>query len=269
MIPPDPSLFLYISVARGASSIVAEFAGGGGDGDPDLRPIARQCALRAPPHHSSFSHTTRRRSYTFLVADPLAYFVVADEALDKAKVLRFLDRLRSSFEAAVGREAARCPDGLSPGCFQPQFDRVLRELMRPGGGSGDGFDSTPGSMTTSAESSRNASLDGGGAFMAPLLGSPGKVLKKKKRLNGESAAKGDAKDLNFENKVDVADEANGLCRDFPASIQKSGVHSGERLRAKQVWKKHVWVVLSIDLVVCVALFGVWLWVCRGFQCIDA
>ncbi|KAF8008421.1 hypothetical protein BT93_K2179 [Corymbia citriodora subsp. variegata] len=263
MIPPNPSLFLYICIARGgaASSILAEFAGG----DPDLLPLARQCALHAPPHHASFSHTLRRRSYTFLIADPLAYFVVSDEALEKSEVLRFLDRLRSSFEAAVGREVARCPDDRSPGCFQPQFDKVLRELMRPGGDSGgDGFDS----MTTSAESSRNPSLDGGGAFMAPLLGSPGKGLKKKKRSNNESAAKGDAKDLNFEDKVDVSDEANGLCRDFPASIQKSSVHSGERQRAKQVWKKHVWVVLTIDLVVCVALFGVWLWVCRGFQCID-
>ncbi|XP_030467092.1 phytolongin Phyl2.2 [Syzygium oleosum] len=262
MIPPDPNLIFYVCVARGASPILAEFAA-----DPDLRPLARQCLLRAPPHHSAFSHTARRRSYTFLIAGPLAYFAVSDASLERPEVLRFLGRLRSSFEGAVGREAAGRPDELGSYCFQPQFDRILRELLRPAGG--DAFDSPPpGSMTTSAESSRNASLDGGGASMAPLLGSPGKGLKKKKRLNSESAANGDAKDLHFENKVDVCDEANGLCRDFPASIQKGGVHAGERQRAKQVWKKHVWVVLSIDLFVCVVLFGVWLWVCRGFQCIE-
>ncbi|XP_030549084.1 phytolongin Phyl2.2 [Rhodamnia argentea] len=260
MIPPNPNHIFFVCIARGASPILAEFSG-----DPDLRPLAHQCLLRAPPHHSSFSHTVRGRSYTFLIADPLAYFAVSDDSLERPEVLRFLDRLRSSFEEAVGREVTRCPDDLRSYCFQSQFDEILRELMRPGGGV---FHSWPGSITTSAESSRNASLDGGGAFMAPLLGSPGKGLKKKKRLNSESAADGDAKDSNFENKVDVGDHANGSCRDFPASMQKSCVHSGERQRAKQVWKKHVWVVLSIDLLVCVVLFGVWLWVCRGFQCID-
>lgn len=259
MVPPSPTFLLYICIARGTSPILAEFAA-----DPDLRPLARQCLLRAPPHHSSFSHTARSRSYTFLIADPLTYFAVSDDSLETPEVLRFLGRLRSSFEEAVGREVSRCPDDLGSGCFQPQFDEILRELMRPGGGD---FDSRPGSVTTSAESSRNASLDGGGAFMAPLLGSPGKGLKKKKRLHGESAGNGDARDLNFENKVDVGDDANGLCRDFPPSIQKGSLHSGER-RAKQLWKKHVWVVLSIDLFVCLVLFGVWLWVCRGFQCID-
>lgn len=43
---------------------------------------------------------------------------------------------------------------------------------------------------------------------------------------------------------------------------------GGQHKAKRVWKKHVWVVLSLDLIVCSILFVTWLCICRGFKCVD-
>ncbi|XP_020234448.1 phytolongin Phyl2.2 [Cajanus cajan] len=37
-------------------------------------------------------------------------------------------------------------------------------------------------------------------------------------------------------------------------------------KPKHVWKKHVWVLLLLDLFVCTVLFVIWLWVCSGFKC---
>lgn len=41
-----------------------------------------------------------------------------------------------------------------------------------------------------------------------------------------------------------------------------------RHKAKHVWKKHVWVLLLLDLFVCAVLFVIWLWVCSGFKCMS-
>ncbi|KAK4768996.1 hypothetical protein SAY86_027146 [Trapa natans] len=109
---------------------------------------------------------------------------------------------------------------------------------------------------------------GGMSFTAQGIGSPGKELKKKRRFNGEAVnGRGDSdviisKDIKLENKVDVCEEKDG-------PVPKSNSYSGaERQKATQVWKKQVWVVLLLDMLVCMILFSIWLWVCGGFQCMN-
>ncbi|KAM1094204.1 hypothetical protein FF1_009241 [Malus domestica] len=130
-------------------------------------------------------------------------------------------------------------------------------------------------LPNSSAASRNLSFGaskGKKMVLTPLLGkNPSEGLKKKRRLSGE--VNDDlCKDVTaMEKKVDVCDDANGGgFRDFPLPTQKSGLlHSGGRQKAKQVWRRHVWVVLILDLFLCAVLFGIWLWVCRGFKCIDS
>ena len=106
----------------------------------------------------------------------------------------------------------------------------------------------------------------------PLLGKPseGLLLKKKKKRVVE-AVNGDGRDSGgaLENKVDVCAEAvNGGGRDFSLAVVAKGgaVNDHHRQKAKHIWKKHVWVVLLLDLFVCAVLFVIWLWVCSGFKC---
>ncbi|KAI4340925.1 hypothetical protein MLD38_025716 [Melastoma candidum] len=116
-----------------------------------------------------------------------------------------------------------------------------------------------------------------GVFMAPLLGgSPSKGLKKKKRGNEEqwsaNCGSNHHKDGSFENWAEVCDEAscritlsNGGSRDSAGgNVLKS---AGDRLRAKKAWRRQLCVVLMLDLFFCLVLFAVWLWICRGLQCI--
>lgn len=252
----NPDLIYYACIARN-TTILAQFSK-----EPDLEDLARQCIQRTPPYHSTFSHTVRKRTYTFLIDDPFVYFAIFDQNLDQSEGLWFLNRIKSGFEGGAG-----CED-YSFGCFQAEFDSILREIMEV-----DDLDMVNSTSTLSSVS-QNPSLDSvrGQSFgFTPLLGvKPVKGLKKKKRLSGDT--NGDlGKDSNLEDTVDVYDDVNGVNnRDFSSAMQKNvSPYTADRQRAKQVWRKHVWVVLLLDLFVCVVLFGIWLWVCRGFKCVDS
>lgn len=247
-IVSNPTLIFYACIAKG-TTILAEF---NGEQSPDLSPFAKKCIELTPPHHSMFSHTQRHKTYLFLVDDPFVYFAIFHDSLGKSEGLRFLNGVKLGFCELIKGGAIRNFNHLG---LQAQFDFILRGLL-----SDSESLTSPGSVVSS--DSRNPSLDStNGVFSAPLLSSPGKGLKKKKRFFGETANGDCGKDGNFENKVDVGDEMNGY-------VPQNSPFSSDRQKAKQVWKKQVWVVLLLDLFVCVILFGVWLWVCRGFQCID-
>ncbi|KAM2281835.1 hypothetical protein ACFX1S_042379 [Malus domestica] len=174
----------------------------------------------------------------------------------------FSHTLKSGFEDVSGSGSILVRDNFAPSCLQVQFDSIIRKVMAS-------------DLPNSPAASRNLSFGaskGKKMVLTPLLGkNPSEGLKKKRRLSGE--VNGDlCKDVTaMEKKVDVCDDANGGgFRDFPLPTQKSGLlPSGDRQKAKQVWTRHVWVVLILDLFVCAVLFGIWLWVCRGFKCIDS
>ncbi|CAN6564799.1 unnamed protein product [Malus baccata var. baccata] len=174
----------------------------------------------------------------------------------------FSHTLKSGFEDVSGSGSIFVRDNFAPSCLQVQFDSIIRKVMAS-------------DLPNSPAASRNLSFGaskGKKMVLTPLLGkNPSEGLKKKRRLSGE--VNGDlCKDVTaMEKKVDVCDDANGGgFRDFPLPTQKSGLlHSGDRQKAKQVWRRHVWVVLILDLFICAVLFGIWLWVCRGFKCIDS
>lgn len=256
----NPNLIYYACIAKN-TTILAQFSK-----ESDLKDLAQQCIEKAPPHHSMFSHTVRERTYTFLLEDPFVYFAIFSQDLDHSEGIWFLNRLKSGFQESIKGGSTKGFDNFSSLCFQAEFDVIVREIMALNLKLDlDLVDSLPivlnGSRNPSLDSSKGKKL-----VLTPLLGKPSKGLKKKKRLSGEG--NGDfGKDLSMENKLDVCED---MSRDFSMSAQKNvTLHIGDRQKAKQVWRKHVWVVLLLDLFVCAILFGIWLWVCGGFKCIDS
>ncbi|XVF12685.1 hypothetical protein REPUB_Repub08aG0140400 [Reevesia pubescens] len=248
----DPNLVFYACIAKG-STILAEFS----SKEAGIQSLAKKCIENTPPFHSMFSHTVSQRTYTFLIDDPFVYFLIYHEDLEKSESFWFLNRLKCAFEDFLLTGLIVGTDNLTPNCLQSHFDPIFAEIM--------GLES----VTSPRQESRTPSLDsnkGKRTMVIPLLGKPIKGLKKKKRLGGlEVNGGGEAKDVGggMDNTVDVSDDF----RDSLVSLQKSG--GGDRQqKAKQTWRKHVWVVLIMDFLVCATLFGIWLWVCRGFQCID-
>ncbi|KAM5557597.1 phytolongin Phyl2.2 [Rosa sericea] len=245
----NPSLVYYACIAQ-KETILGEFAK-----EPGIGALAQKCIAKTPPHHSLYTHTVRKRTYVFSIVDPFVFFGIFDQDLDQSEALSFLNRLRCDFEKVNGNGG-----DFESHCFQAEFDSIMREVM-----------ASEMDLAASPPASRNLSMDSSSSkgkklVLAPLLGNQG--LKKKKRLSGEVNGElcKDAVMSTMEKKLDVGEDG----RDFAMPALKSGgLHPCERQKAKQVWRRHVWVVLMLDLFVCAVLFGVWLWVCRGFKCIDS
>ncbi|XP_022773869.1 phytolongin Phyl2.2-like [Durio zibethinus] len=258
----NPNLIFYACIAKGPT-ILAEFS----CKEAGIESLAQKCIEKTPLFHSIFSQTVSNRTYTFLIDDPFAYFLIFHENLEKSESFCFLDHLKYAFEDFLLTGLIVGTDNFTPNCLQSHFNPIFSKIMA--------MDLEL--VTSPTKASQNPTLDsnkGKRTVVAPRVGKPIKGLKKKKRSGGLEVNGVEAKDagggIGMEDKVDVSDDF----RDFPVSIQKSGaagfyMGSGDRQqKAKQTWSKHVWVVLILDLLVCATLFGIWLWVCRGFQCID-
>lgn len=229
----DPSLILYSCISRG-TTILGEL---NGDQNRDLSFLGRKCIDLAPPYHSVFSHTIRQRRFTFLIDDPFVYFAVFHDTLAKSEGLRFLNGVKLGFCELIEAGSIANFDHFG---LQTQFDFLLHGLLS------DSESVTLPRMVLS-EDSRNLSLDSSnGVVSTPLL-------TKKKRSNREPGNEYG----NLENK-------EGSCTNFPKNIP----FFNDPQKAKQVWKKHVWVVLSVDVFICLVLFVVWLRLCGGFRCVD-
>ncbi|CAH9059015.1 unnamed protein product [Cuscuta epithymum] len=242
----DPRLVHYACVAKDAT-VLAEF----NSNDADLGALAVGCLEKTPPFHSIYTHTVRRRTYTFLIESPFVYFAVFDEKLDKYDGVDFLKAVKEGFEAFVGGRSAKKCDSH---CFQGEFNPVFHNLLASMAEREEPPPLSPRKMSHESSGSTE-SLCGYRTGTTPLFNETTNYLKKKKKkrlLDGEN------------------DDASELSREFSVPMHKSAAFSGELgyQRAKRVWKRHVWVVLALDLIVCIILFIIWLWVCRGLKCID-
>lgn len=245
----NPKSIFYACIAKG-SVILGEFL----SKEHELAEnLAQKCINNTPPYHSLFYHSVGKRTYVFFIHDPFTYFGIFDSRVGKSDCIWLLNELKSAFEAIPVEFV------VAPGCFQAKFYAVLGEIVSPD------FEHLKCEATSLNDVGRNSSVDSvksGRTAVAPLLGQQGNNgLKKKKRSPGEKevVVNGDAREIDAENKVDVSDDV---------VIQKNSMYAVDRQKAKQIWKKHVWIVLVLDLFICAVLFGIWLWVCRGFQCID-
>ncbi|KAK8656037.1 hypothetical protein V6N13_108596 [Hibiscus sabdariffa] len=263
----NPNLIFYACIAKG-SVILAEFS----SKEAGIESLARKCIEGTPPFHSTFSHTIFERTYTFLIDDSFAYFLISHQDLDKSQSIWFLNHLNCTLKDILLKGSTMGTPIFTPNCLQSHFNPIFSKMVT--------LDS--GLKTSPGKENRDPSLHsckGEKAGEAPPLEKPNEGLKKKKRsgsmilIQGGEAKDGDSgngKGKGVENKVDGSEEG----RDHPVSTHKrdvggglyAGGSGGERQKAQQTWRKHVGVVLMLDLLVIATLFGIWLWVCRGFKC---
>lgn len=260
----DPSSVIYACVSK-RTTILAEFT----TGDPDLDAQALKCLETAPRFHSVFSYNARRRTYRFLMDDPFIYLGIFKEDLEKAQGLWLLNSIKDAFEGFLKSKAIRSSDNLALYCFQGDLNPVLRDLLAPRLRSSNLRDS----QNTSMESSKGHKI-----VSVPLLGNPGKGLKKKKRRMMEEEE--EEENLEYNKVEDTSSTPSGcvLTREYSVFFEKSGflesdgggrgLFAADWERAKKRWRQHVWMVLGVDLIVCCVLFGIWLGICRGFKCMD-
>ncbi|KAL8519503.1 hypothetical protein ACS0TY_010438 [Phlomoides rotata] len=199
--------------------------------DAALGEVSEKCLEKTPPFHATFTHTVRSTTYAFLIDEPFAYFAIFDEKLEKSEGLAFLESVRDAFGVVSKDE-----NSLSCRCFQGEFNPVFRQLL------GSGLENLE--LIGSPNGHR---LDESGIH---IRGRP-KLNNREFRRNGEMKEK----------------DENWGSLSSPVTTKNGGLYSGHQ-KAKKVWKKQVWVILSLDVIICIILFVVWLWVCRGFKCID-
>ncbi|XP_074281631.1 phytolongin Phyl2.2 [Silene latifolia] len=259
------------------STILAEF----NSADSSLTELAQQCLLHTPSHHTIFSQTFRKQTYTFLLDYPFVYFGIFDHNMIKFDQLKLLDRVKETLNHIIKGD---CNLKFTSFCLQTELYPIFRKLMSK---SLD-FDAllvvSPkkiGPLPPVSSSSK-----GGKKMLGlPILSSNkfGKCLKNKRMLSNESVS--DSKEALVDgNKVDVLDNCdedvgvgevksreiicqNGVCLIGDGHGHGHGGNVGKQ-KAKKIWRRHVWIVLVLDLAVCLILFGIWLFVCRGFQCIE-
>ncbi|KAL7146131.1 hypothetical protein ABFS83_06G020600 [Erythranthe nasuta] len=254
---PNPDQIQYACIAKG-TTVLAEF----NSKDAALGAIAAKCLNNAPSLHATFTHTVRSKTYTFLIDEPLVYFVIFDEKLEKSEGLAFLRSVRDAFSKVLKGE--RKLEKLSSHCYQGEFNPVFRQLLGPAL-----YHMEIGSPTGRRIGQSGLLQSGSG----PIRDRGGKPNGEKGLTKMKNQLLGQLK-IGWRNGEKENDENGGsgigLSREFSMISDKSGgggggCYSGE-LKAKNVWKKQVWVVLSLDLIFCAILFAVWLWVCSGFQC---
>jgi hypothetical protein len=61
--------------------------------------------------------------------------------------------------------------------------------------------------------------------------------------------------------------AEAARRDADLAAQMTPKRDGRRGAAASTWRRQLWVVIILDLLLLCLLFGAWLLVCRGFSCI--
>ncbi|KAL2550780.1 SNARE-like superfamily protein [Forsythia ovata] len=264
---PDPDLVHYACIAKG-TTVLAEF----NSRDESLSSIAAKCLEKTPRLHSTFTHTVRAQTYTFLIDDPFAYFAIFDQSMENLEGLAFLKSVKEAFDVVFNGDLGKKKlERLTSHCFQGEFNPVFHQLAGPG----PEMDS-PGSPVGRRLVESGVLYSDSGPLRGRSNGDSGKSLNKK-RLFGEfkmggigvkGRRDGDKK-VNYD---EDGGDGIGLSREFSLVMHKNGSYSGELMghhKAKKVWKKQVWVVLSLDLFICAILFVVWLWVCRGFKCVDS
>ncbi|KAL3650560.1 hypothetical protein CASFOL_006963 [Castilleja foliolosa] len=236
----DPGLIHYACIAKG-TTVLAE----SNSKDASLGAIAAKCLDNTPPLHARFSHTVRSRTYAFLIDDNFVYFAIFDDKLEKSEGFAFLESVKAAFAGVSKGYKKSGLQNLSSHCFQGELNPVFRQLL------GSGLDHVEG---LGSPTGQRLSQSGG------IQSGPGPIRELNKMKN---------RLLGWAKKEKDEDMGNGLIvHSKNRGLSYSGEISGHQ-KAKKVWKKQMWYILSLDLVICVILFGVWLWVCSGFKCIDS
>ncbi|OVA08228.1 Longin domain [Macleaya cordata] len=195
----DQNLVLYACVSTG-KTVLAEVS----SSDRDLETLALQCLEKTPDFHISYSHTVRKRIYSFLMEDPFVYFAIADEEFGNSQSFQFLERAKHAFLKMLKTKSSERFENLTSHCFHEEFNPIFRCLM----------DSTfkSNSLQSSVMSSRNSRNDSHNSRKQSKNS-------KKKKTSDEMDERGS--DIPIENTVDISGAVN-QSREFSTSLLKNG-----------------------------------------------
>ncbi|OVA01075.1 Longin domain [Macleaya cordata] len=256
-------------------------------GDNEIENLAALCLERTPPFHNWYFQTIRKRTFGYLMEDGYIYFTIVDEGLGNPGVLQFLEHVKDEFKK-VARSTKNGSKGsmsaLNSVCLQEQMVPVIRQLIsslehvsRSGGDWMGGIPSShhPG-PSPSPEGNPNSQGEVATSTKMPLLGKPSKQEKKKMKdrvveIPGGSEEHRRSTDRGIKIDVTTTESNNQGPAMSTMSLQKGSSSmriKSSREYARRVWWRQVRIILAIDVVVCLVLFGIWLGICRGFSCIS-
>ncbi|KAJ0977246.1 hypothetical protein J5N97_012720 [Dioscorea zingiberensis] len=228
---------VYCCISKGGK-VLYSYNGG----DRELEALAALCLENTPPFHSWYSHSVGKRTFGFLIVDDCTYFAIVDPCDGSSSVYRFLQHIRDGF-----RRVSK--NGLQDEIF-PIIQRLMASLESV---------NSPAASTEERSPEVWSSSDASPSTKAPLLGKHDKKAKMKERVIEVRDCEEEHVDRGV--RIDVSPEQpmRGM------SLQKS---ASTRARGQRLWCRHVKIVAAIDVFLCLVLFGIWLAVCRGFQCVS-
>ncbi|KAI3996649.1 hypothetical protein MKX01_009481 [Papaver californicum] len=256
-------------------------------GDNEIETLAAMCLERSPPYHVWYSQTIRKRTFGYLMEDEHIYFTIVDEGLGNSGVLQFLEHIKDEFKKII-RDAKNglkgSMSGLNNVCLQEQMVPVIRSLISSleqvsqsrHNWIGEIPSSHPG-PSPSPEGNLNNQAEGATSTKMPLLGKPNKHDRKKMKDRIVEVAGGSDEHRRSTDrgvKIDVGSiEANSQGLAMSTMAVQKGSSSARiktsREHARRVWWRQVRIIIAVDILVCLVLFGIWLGICNGFHCISS
>lgn len=268
----------YCSISRG-NRILCAYNGG----NHEIENLATLCLDKTPLYHKWYFETMARKTYGFLVEDGYVYFMIVDAGLGSPGALQFLEHVRDEFKKVSKKGSRGSLLGKNVVNIQEQLVPVIRRLITENVSQTRNewaaeipiMDRVDVGLSPSP-SNANGQIEVATSTKAPLLGKPSKQEKKKAKDHVVAV-----RDIDLEEhkkstdrgiKLDSSnlDSSNQSASGSPMSSQKD--LGSSRIRpSSQSMKKRWWhqvrIVLAIDAAVCLVLFAIWLWICKGVGCI--
>lgn len=268
-----PKTVYYCCVSKG-SRILYEYSGG----DPEIEKMASMCLERSPAYHTWYFHTMGKKIFGFLMEDEYVYFAIVDENLGKIGVLKFLEHVRDEFKKVAKKGSSRSFSNSNSLRLQEQLVPVIRQLITSLEQVSEMSDDWPRETHSPNCDNANGNIEGGSITKAPLLGKPNKHEKKKmkdhvvdmREIELEEHRRSIDRGVKVESKTIDSNGQNASSSGSNIALQKDLGSTWTRSSTQNVrkkWCRHVRIILMIDVVVCLLLFGIWLVICRGIKCI--
>ncbi|KAF3440953.1 hypothetical protein FNV43_RR19239 [Rhamnella rubrinervis] len=275
-----PNMVYYCCVSR-CNRILYAYNGG----DHEIENLAVQCLEKAPPFHRWYFETMGKRTFGFLMEDGYVYFTIVDESLGNPGVLQFLEHLRDEFKKVARKGSRGSLSSMNSNGIQEQLVPVIRRLITSlenvSQGGSEWASETPPLLhagLSPSPSGANGQTEVASSTKAPLLGKSSKQEKKKAKdhviamrdVELDDHRKSTDRGVNIDSNSSTLDSTSQVGAGSSISLQKDSgsmrIRSGSQGVRKKWWRQ-VRIVLAIDAAVCLILFVIWLFICRGIECI--
>ncbi|XP_074574612.1 phytolongin Phyl1.1-like [Curcuma longa] len=228
MSPPVIST-VYCCVAKGTKVIYFY-----NSADQELEALAFECLEKAPDFHHWYFHTIGVRTFGFLMADGYTYFAIIDRSVGSLAVLALLENIREAFRKCPRRD------------LHDELVSVIKHLVS--------------SLEYAPHSSFPIHNNFEGSNASPSTNQP--LLKDNKHQNdGRTMSERTAKEDDML-MIDMPMQQAGV---VPSQANSS---SSRPMIGYKLWRRHVKLIVSADIILCLVLFSIWLAVCNGFHCVS-